>query len=247
MKGMSKKASGRARELLEEFLVVVVGILVAFLLNGWASGQADREREQEYLRAVAADLRADLAELDQNAAFGANRFRFSEKIVLAQDEDWSWGQWQSDWLALTRRKADSAQDCEFVIDCVTRARIFDGSRGAFDTMTGSGDLHLLTNAGLATRLSQYYAFSASEIDADASVLRPKLAMLADALNRNGISEAGIVANPTVDELAMLIREDPGLRAAVVDNMTFAVWQTGRAERHKEVIAELLEAVQMEIR
>ena len=42
-----------------EFLVIVVGVLLALAVNQWVSDRADRAMEREYLSALATDLRVD--------------------------------------------------------------------------------------------------------------------------------------------------------------------------------------------
>jgi hypothetical protein len=89
-------AHGRAwrsslRWFLAEFVVVVAGVLVALMLNGWAQERQDGQREQAYLRQLHADLIAserDLGEaeefLDRRAAASArvlHRFWRDEVVV----------------------------------------------------------------------------------------------------------------------------------------------------------------------
>ena len=48
-----------------EFVVIVIGVLVALALDQWASTRADRVSEGEYLAALIADLETDARYLSE--------------------------------------------------------------------------------------------------------------------------------------------------------------------------------------
>jgi len=56
-----KGRSRLAPRVAGEFLIIVVGVLVAFALEDWSSSRAERETQREYLEALAADVRQDSA------------------------------------------------------------------------------------------------------------------------------------------------------------------------------------------
>ena len=45
-----------------EFIIVVAGVLVAFLVTGWSAGKAEREREADYLQSLFVDVQQMLAD-----------------------------------------------------------------------------------------------------------------------------------------------------------------------------------------
>ena len=54
-----------------EILIVVVGVFFGLQANNWNEARMDRERSQEYLSRIRADLVADMAELQGHRAFWA--------------------------------------------------------------------------------------------------------------------------------------------------------------------------------
>ncbi len=49
-----------------DFVIVVVGVLMAFQITSWNEARAERERSQEYLLRIRADLAADIVSLQQH-------------------------------------------------------------------------------------------------------------------------------------------------------------------------------------
>lgn len=61
---MTSKAAPFWLRAIGEFLVIVVGVLVALAVDSWASSRSDRVLEQEYLSRLLDDVRYDLSEID---------------------------------------------------------------------------------------------------------------------------------------------------------------------------------------
>lgn len=54
-----------------DFVIVVFGVLMAFQITAWSEARADRDRSQEYLSRIRADLVADMTELTRHRDFWA--------------------------------------------------------------------------------------------------------------------------------------------------------------------------------
>jgi hypothetical protein len=52
-----------------DFVIVVVGILLAFQITEWSEERAELKRSQEYLSRIRADLVADMTELQRHRDF----------------------------------------------------------------------------------------------------------------------------------------------------------------------------------
>jgi hypothetical protein len=69
--------------LLSEFLVVVMGVLVAITIDGWWNDRQDREREAVYLQQLANDLARSEAELADVSGFVRGLAVSSAKVMKA--------------------------------------------------------------------------------------------------------------------------------------------------------------------
>jgi hypothetical protein len=70
--------------LFLELFVVVVGILIAFQIEGWAEERRERSLERDYLVRLKADLQAEIREMDgalRNAQARVDAVRFVERIA----------------------------------------------------------------------------------------------------------------------------------------------------------------------
>lgn len=76
----SSSVSGLAAEIV----VVILGILIAFQIDSWASERRDRAEEREYFGRLQADLRAEIELMDNALRFAQNRIdavRLLEEVV----------------------------------------------------------------------------------------------------------------------------------------------------------------------
>lgn len=64
-----QRHTSRLGWFLSEFLIVVIGVLVAITIDGWWQDRLDREREATYLQQLADDLAASEAELVEVSAW----------------------------------------------------------------------------------------------------------------------------------------------------------------------------------
>jgi hypothetical protein len=132
-------AGVRLKKALKEFVLIVMGVLVALWVEGWRESREDRQSEQRYLAGLATDLRADLAEMD-SATVWSRRFLQSSKVVLAFLEG-----------------ADVQPDS--LIQAVTVAGwqyppTF--STHTIDDLRSTGNLRLLRDDSLKRAISSYY-------------------------------------------------------------------------------------------
>lgn len=130
--------------LVAEFVVVVVGILVALGLDKLRGARRDRILEREYAARVRADLRQD-----------AERFSELETVGLAGKAEMLLA------LAGERLPRDPNQDPSGFMEHLefsTWGGVAETQSAAFREMEGAGRLGLLRDPSLRTALANYYEY-----------------------------------------------------------------------------------------
>ncbi len=70
-----------------EIALVVVGILIALQINTWNEQRKNRDAEEEYLTAIAEDLRSDIASNENIIEMARNRKTAIENILHVLNND----------------------------------------------------------------------------------------------------------------------------------------------------------------
>jgi len=183
-----------------EFALVVAGIVIAFQITAWYEDRELGEQEQLVLAALAAEVEANLDELDSMLEF--TRFKMASVEELARSIDGE------------RTTADSLVSLFADLVWSRRVRFSDG---AITGTIASGGLSLISNgdlrrslAGLAGRMDDYEVTSRAEDEV-------KLRFIIPFLLRHG-------ANP---ELYEALRSAPG---EPVDASAHGRWVAPRTGR-----------------
>ena len=124
--------------LAAEFLVIVVGVLVALGVDQWAQDRRDRALEAEYLERLLEDVRYDLEELEFIRGRSATSTEHS-RLVL--DRAW-----------VGRAPADSLVGAAF---SASLTRVPDLSRATFEELVSSGRIDLLESREVREALADY--------------------------------------------------------------------------------------------
>jgi len=130
-----------------DFVIVVVGILLAFQITSWNEERAERERSQEYLSRIRADLVADMTELqrhrefwEQVAAEGYAAIRYAETGDLGGATEWE----------VLRSFLHASQAWQFTFIDAT-----------YSELRSAGELRLIPDADLRSALADYYVLVAA--------------------------------------------------------------------------------------
>jgi hypothetical protein len=124
--------------LVAEFLVIVVGVLVALGVDQWVQDRQDRALEAEYLERLIEDVRYDLDELE----FIRDRSATSmEHARLVLDRAW-----------VRRAPADSLIGAAY---SASQTRAPDLSRATFEELVSSGRIDLLRSREVREALADY--------------------------------------------------------------------------------------------
>jgi hypothetical protein len=125
---------------LGEIILVVIGILIAIQVNNWNEDRIERRQIHAYARALASDLREDIAAVSVSAYQARNViFQIDELIVYLQD-----------------RPFESISNIDLYRYVWSMGyRPFAFNRAALDPMKSSGALREVRNPELARKISEY--------------------------------------------------------------------------------------------
>lgn len=127
-----------------DFLIVVMGVFIGTQVSNWNAERLDRRRADAYLARIGADLAADLANYENRTLFwkdvrdyGAVALRYLETGENGGKSDW-----------------------EIVLASFQASQIapFYTTKATFEELKSAGELGLIEDASLRSRLSQYYGF-----------------------------------------------------------------------------------------
>ena len=123
---------------MAEFVVIVVGVLVALGVDSFVSWTQDRELEREYLERLLQDVDYDLAELAFVEAVAASAQAYADSLLMpGVPDDWN--------------------EPHFVgaVALASNSRQADLSRSTFQELVNSGRIGLIRSPELRTRLANY--------------------------------------------------------------------------------------------
>lgn len=124
-----------------EIIIVIIGISIAFGLNNWWASRKDAELEQEYLQNIQLDLKEDLEHLKASSA------QFKTKLQIIE-------QLRPHLYAEIPRKDSVVQKFFQLLDLIK----FFPNKGTYNALLNSGDLNLIRDFDLRTRLESHYNF-----------------------------------------------------------------------------------------
>jgi hypothetical protein len=141
-----------------EFVIVVVGILLALKVSNWNQDRVDRNRGESYARRMHAELLTDGASIEEATRFwhqvndfGHAAMAYSEHGTLVEGNNWK--------TVLAYYQASQLFP-------------FELEDTAFLEMRDTGELALIADESLRKRIADYYHMSGSGIRADILRQRP---------------------------------------------------------------------------
>lgn len=125
-----------------DFVIVVVGVFIGIQVSNWNDALGDRIRGNAYLQRIAEDLEADLALYSDRFDFWARTSDYGRTGLAhaARDKAGDLTQWQ---LLLAYFQASQV------------AEVFT-NRTTYDELTSAGELGLIGDPALRSRLANYY-------------------------------------------------------------------------------------------
>jgi hypothetical protein len=227
-----------------DFIIVVVGILIAFQVTAWNEQRADRAKEALYLSELIEDLNADLAEIDSIKRTAEIRMGALERILALTGIE-PRRTLAFDTVTVTFDPAPLFQsDDPYEANIqLTNTPDLDGSRETFQALISTGDLGLLRNRDLARQTQTYHAAMTEANNLEGAALS-HAAMVNESRLRLGVSLTGRV---TVEELGALAARDTRFRAELETYWTGSAYQVMAMQRMRRNAEALIAAIEAEQR
>jgi len=206
------------RRLLGEFLVIVIGVLVALWVDQLREAQANAKLEVEYLQSLIVDLEADLTAFGETEAW-MRRSEAAAATVLA--------------LYAGSPPTQNADDLVAAVETAGWQYVPSITRNTLDDLRSTGNLRLITDPDVRRAIAGYYK-TVEEVSIPLADMRDRIWEQYDARVENvlepgvrlavlqrdqsfglGITSDAIeaVPAPEVDELIAALRAFPELRIA----------------------------------
>lgn len=211
--GRSKVLRENAGRWLGEFLVIVVGILVALAVDGWVQDREDRQAEAKYLERLIEDLEWDLAQMDEVLE---SKLHFDRAItgvlrLLGDPHAETKGRAftlpdGTEPLAAPVPPPDLPEDS--VVEAFSQAfggmREFDHRRGTYDELISTGATRVLRDSDLRSAIASYYSAVDANLELHFLTLREPLRELGLYIRDQGlaVSDLSEIADPLARLRAM---------------------------------------------
>ena len=215
-----------------DFVIVVVGVFVGLQAQQWAETQADRNRENDYLVALAKDVREDIALIEQALRVEESRMSALDHILRE-----STGVPLPDGFNSVRGRVviepfppypeNDPNDpgyTLFIYDSMS------AHRAAYETIINTGGLELIRDTALVREIQDYYA-RVDLVDHFETLMEAARDRFVESQRQAGISP---VDRRSMEELIGFFREDAAMTAAGKNYWLFT-------NRHLMYLAELKSA------
>lgn len=224
-----------------EFVIVILGVVIGFQVTGWAAERADRVSEATHLGYLAADLRADIAELDETMRFVEARAAALDAILVSVSDEPTRLVYD---LPTGRIEFPAAPSLEAAADdtavyMATDIRTYDGNRFAYNTLVNTGDVQLLTDPDQSRAIQAYYFEADSLKDMELIMMRFRDDMWRS-IHRVGASRQDGLS---VAQFADIVREDPQLLAEIRDMWNITQQELDRLHSLRDHAERLLTGIE----
>ena len=200
-----------------ELLIVIIGVFIAIEVANWNAARQDRQEERRYYGQLLVDLRGDVATLSE-AKRRADFHDRSAELVLARLAGESPPE-------AAGRMAKAIHQAGFIY-------IPQASRGTYDELVSTGNLRLLRNSRLKSRIANYYG--------DFQNSRQWDSLLRDQQSDYWTATAGILPRPVLraalrgGEPALSAEQDRAVWAAARSNPRLPAMLIGMAAHQERV-------------
>jgi hypothetical protein len=224
-----------------DFLVVVVGILIAFQITSWNEARQDRRAEQRYLAELAVNLEADIVQAKLGQEASLDRLALSEAILqelLPEHERAGF------FVEIDRQLTfEEGAFAQYPYGGLTASFYLVSADSTFQELIQTGNIGVFSNRALVTELTAYYGRLNRQRGDDGLLLTQAEAMMAY-LRENGL---GMSDRASLEEVIALAEADTAFLGFVKSAAFLGHWQYSRLVRVEADAQALLAAVQAEIK
>lgn len=224
-----------------DFVIVVVGILIAFQITDWNERRAENAREARYLAGIVEDLRADLEEIDYVRRTAELRVSAAEAVLAqarAPARRWevTTGENSIRFDAATPFDSDDPFAANAALSVVPT---LDGNRHTFAALISTGDFRILRDEALARDIQGYYARvdEVRDFEVTLEIVREGVAA---SRHRLGISNFAAI---TLEDLAARVAADRELAAQIDTYRMFSANHALQAEHLQAQASALIERIE----
>jgi hypothetical protein len=231
------------RRLLGEFLVIVVGVLVALWVDQLREARANAKLEVQYLQSLVTDLDADLTSFDETEAW-MRRSEAAAATVLA--------------LYAGSPPTQNADDLVTAVETAGWQYVPSITRNTLDDLRSTGNLRLITDPDLRRAIADYYR-TVEEVGIPLADMRNRIWDQYDArvenvlepgvrlavLQRDQSFGLGITSDaiepapaPRVEELIAALKAFPELRIAAGEVLYQTINSRAGLEQMREAARDL---------
>ena len=161
---LSEDRTGMWQKLGLEFIVIVLGVLVALAVDDWRQTRADRGLEKHLLTSLRVDLEADeidakfQQEAGQKLRDAVNHILAVVDHPLAPD---------------TARKDVTGKEIDASLRLLKFRVELEVADGTYSEMIATGSFKVIRNTALRTQISKYYTDSRSSLAIPARLIDPR--------------------------------------------------------------------------
>jgi hypothetical protein len=211
-----------------DFVIVVVGILIAFQITEWNAARADRDREAEILEDMLADLDLDRQEYALGIAYALSRIGGANASLAGAGRpivsEFRWvGQYIGENGIVTAPQTPTipAERLDYLWAEITMSFWPTPSTFAFDAMVGAGDIDIIQDRDLVRQIQVYKKRIVLTLHSSENIWMPSRLATHETGTEYGL--APTAAFPA-DDFYRLVKEEPQLEAVIRLQAQFAIFQ-----------------------
>lgn len=223
-----------------ETLIVVFGVFIGLQVNNWNEGRADLELANRYVTQMTADIRSDIADIENGIK--TSRWRYAALSTLLDKA----GLPQPDYIANPEREiplppATFENDHRAaLITAASYTRVLDSDRPTYSSLVNAGNANLLDMTPSSQCILAYYAAHDEILRFEDRLLLFRTDLVR-AQHNAGVSIAGDLSE---DEIIEKIKSDGSLAAAMSSYRVFTWFHIVVLESLNDLAEELLATLEV---
>ena len=220
-----------------DFVIVVVGILIAFQITEWNAARADRDREAEILEDMLADLELDRSDYALGIAYALSRIAGANASLAGAGRpivsEFPYGKGLDTYfgengiVTAPQTPPIPAERWDYLWSEITTAYFLTPSTFAFDAMVGAGDIDIIRDRDLVRAMQVYKKRIVTFLHTSVNIYMPMRNAALETGTEYGL--APMAAFPAND-FYRLVKEEPQLEAMIRLQAQFAIF-------HYEILKE----------